>query len=114
MGSFDKAFKSKARVHRERVNILRKGFLERKKDYKVRAREFNRREGVITKLRKKVLDKNPNEFHFHMKSSRLVDGVHYEIRKDDVELSPDELKLVQSQDLNYLHHRAAAGRHRLR
>lgn len=105
MGSFDKAFKSRARVHRERANVLRKGFLERKKDYKVRAKEFNRRENVVTKLRQKALDKNPNEFYFHMKSSRLMDGVHYEIRKDDEELSPQEMKLMQTQDLNYINYK---------
>lgn len=107
MGSFDKAFKSKARVHRERVNVLKKGFLERKKDYKVRAKEFNRREGVLTKLRQKALDKNPNEFYFHMKRSKLVDGVHYDTRNDDEELAPEEMKLMQSQDLNYINYKRA-------
>ncbi|KAH9404788.1 UTP11-like, U3 small nucleolar ribonucleoprotein [Tyrophagus putrescentiae] len=107
MGSFDKAFKSKARVHRERVNVLKKGFLERKKDYKVRAKEFNRREHVLTKLRQKALDKNPNEFYFHMKRSKLVDGVHYDIRNDDEELAPEEAKLMQTQDLNYINYKRA-------
>ena len=102
MGNFDKAFKSKQRLHRERVNVLPKGFLERKKDYKVRAKEYNRRQSTITKLRKKTLDKNPDEFYFHMKKSHLVDGVHYEIRNDDKEFSPEELKMMVSQDLNYI------------
>lgn len=102
MSSLDKAIKSKQRLHRERVNVLSKGFLERKKDYKVRAAEFHRRQEIITKLRKKTLDKNPDEFFFQMKSSKLVDGVHYQIRKDDDELSPEELQLMQTQDLSYI------------
>lgn len=105
MGNFDKAFKSKQRMHRERVNVLRKGFLERKKDYQVRAAEYNRRQKTISKLRKKTLEKNPNEFYFHMKKSHLVDGVHYEIRDDDEEQSPEELKLMQTQDLNYINYK---------
>jgi len=106
MGNFDKAFKSKQRLHRERVNVLGKGkgFLERKKDYKVRATEYNRRQNIITKLRKKTLEKNPNEFYFHMKKSHLVDGVHYEIREENEE-SPEELKLMQTQDMNYINYK---------
>ncbi|KAJ6218051.1 hypothetical protein RDWZM_009208 [Blomia tropicalis] len=107
MGSFDKAFKSKQRLHRERTNVLVKGFLERKKDYKVRATEYKRRQDIFTKLRKKTLEKNPNEFYFHMKKSHLVNGVHQEIRDDDDEEgpSPNELKLMQSQDLNYINYK---------
>ncbi|OTF84130.1 U3 small nucleolar RNA-associated protein 11-like protein, partial [Euroglyphus maynei] len=36
MRSFLKAQKSRQRLHRERVNVLDKGFLERKKDYQTR------------------------------------------------------------------------------
>jgi U3 small nucleolar RNA-associated protein 11 len=52
-----------------------------------------------------VLDKNPEEFHFHMFGSQLKDGVHYDLRKDDNELTKDELKLIQTQDLNYVNHK---------
>lgn len=105
MSSLTKAIKSKQRIHRERTNVLRKGFLERKKDYQVRAAEFHRRQDLFTKLRKKALEKNPDEFYFKMKSSRLVDGVHFEIRKDDDEVSAEELQLMQSQDLKYVRYK---------
>ncbi len=49
-----------------------------------------------------MLDKNPEEFHFHMFGSQLKDGVHYDFRKDDNEFTKDELKLIQTQDLNYV------------
>ena len=48
------------------------------------------------------MDKNPEEFDFHMIKSQLKDGVHYEIRDDDKELTADEMKLMQSQDINYI------------
>ncbi|KAH7645857.1 putative U3 small nucleolar RNA-associated protein 11 [Dermatophagoides farinae] len=101
MSSFMKAQKSRQRLHRERVNVLDKGFLERKKDYQTRAAEYNRRKDIFTKLRKKALDKNPDEFFFRMKSSNLIDGIHYDHRKDE-ELSKEELQLMQTQDLNYV------------
>lgn len=102
MSSFAKAIKTNQRTHRERVNVLSKGFLERKKDYQTRAREYNRRKEIFTKLRKKALDKNPDEFFFRMKSSQLIDGIHYDKRKDDDEYTPEELQLMQSQDINYV------------
>lgn len=51
-------------------------------------------------LRQKALDKNPNEFTFHMINSQLTDGRHYEKRPDD--LSKEQLKLIQSQDMKYI------------
>ena len=53
-------------------------------------------------LRKKVLDKNPEEFDLHMTKSQLKDGVHYDIRDDDKELTADEIKLMSTQDINYV------------
>lgn len=35
----------------------------------------------LKKLKNKALERNPNEFHFHMINSRLVDGVHQELVK---------------------------------
>lgn len=105
MSSLEKAFKSSQRLHRERVNTNRRGFLERKKDYKVRAAEYNKRAKTLKSLKQKVLDKNPDEFYFHMKNSRVVDGVHFELRKDDDEHTPEELKVIQSQDLNYVNYK---------
>lgn len=35
----------------------------------------------LKKLKNKALERNPNEFHFHMINSRLVDGVHQDLAK---------------------------------
>lgn len=106
MSSLHRAFKSHQRVHRERVNVLTQGFLERKKDYQVRAAEYNRRNALIKTLKKKTLDKNPDEFHFGMKKARLVNGVHTQLLDDDDEEVPvEELKLMETQDMNYVNYR---------
>lgn len=34
--------------------------------------------------------------------SQLKDGVHYDLRDDDKELTADEMKLMQTQDINYI------------
>lgn len=57
------------------------GYLEKKQDYKKRALDHQLKAKAIKKLKNKALDKNPNEFHFHMLNSRIVDGVHQEVNK---------------------------------
>lgn len=47
------------------------------------------------------MDKNPDEFHFHMVNSQLKDGRHFEKRKV-IEFTEDQLQLMQSQDVNYV------------
>ena len=46
------------------------------------------------------MDKNLDEFYFHMINSKLKNGVHFENRKD--EYSDEEIKLMRSQDFNYV------------
>jgi len=67
--------------------------------------DYQRKQNAYKLLRKKVLDKNPEEFDFHMIKSQLIDGVHHDIRDDDKEFTKDELKLMQTQDLNYVSHK---------
>merc|ERR1712215_90042 len=50
---------------------------------------------------KKALNKNPDEFYFHMINSKQVDGVHKEKGKDAV-LTDDQIKLMQTQDIKYI------------
>lgn len=81
---FNKAHKMAQRLHRERRQPeYRKklGYLEKKADYKKRALDHHLKAKRLKKLKNKAIDRNPNEFHFHMINSRLVDGVHEEILK---------------------------------
>lgn len=86
MASLAKTNKAFQRLHRERHQPeARKkfGFLEKKKDYKKRALDYQSKQEKLKQLRQKVADKNPNEFHFHMLNSQLKDGKHFEKRKDE-------------------------------
>ncbi|XP_054163052.1 probable U3 small nucleolar RNA-associated protein 11 [Oppia nitens] len=105
MSSLKRAIKSRQRLHKERHQPdFRKhlGYLEKKKDYKQRANDFQKKEKAYKLMRQKVLDKNSEEFHFHMIRSQLKDGVHYEMRDDDKELTAEEKQLMQTQDINYI------------
>lgn len=81
---FNKAHKMAQRLHRERrqpEHRKKLGYLEKKQDYKKRALDHNQKKERLRKLKNKALERNPNEFHFHMINSRVVDGVHQEISK---------------------------------
>ncbi|XP_076826596.1 putative U3 small nucleolar RNA-associated protein 11 [Brachyhypopomus gauderio] len=104
MSSFRKATKSKQREHRERSQPgFRKnlGLLEKKKDYKLRADDFHRKQRTLNALSKKALDKNPDEFHFKMIHSQLNDGVHV-IKQKDEEMTEEQKKVMRTQDIRYV------------
>uniref|UniRef100_A0A8B9JQM9 U3 small nucleolar RNA-associated protein 11 n=1 Tax=Astyanax mexicanus TaxID=7994 RepID=A0A8B9JQM9_ASTMX len=104
MSSFRKALKSKQRDHKERSQPgFRKhlGLLEKKKDYKLRADDFHRKENTINALRKKAMDKNPDEFHFKMTRTQLTDGVHLVEQKEE-EMTEEQKKIMRTQDIRYV------------
>ncbi|XP_043116175.1 probable U3 small nucleolar RNA-associated protein 11 [Puntigrus tetrazona] len=104
MSSFRKALKSKQRDHKERSQLgFRKhlGLLEKKKDYKLRADDYHRKQKTLMALRKKAMDKNPDEFHFKMIHSQLKDGVHVIKPKDDA-MTEEQKKVMRTQDIRYV------------
>lgn len=53
-------------------------------------------------LRKQVLDKNPDEFHFHMINSEIKDGRHFDKKNPHDQHTEEQIKLLQSQDYKYI------------
>ncbi len=104
MSSWKKASKTGQKFHKERGQLEDRkhlGFLEKKKDYKLRAADFQQKRDLLINLKKKILDKNPDEFYFNMAKTEMKDGAH-RLRKQNVEYTEDEIKLMKSQDKNYI------------
>lgn len=105
MASFRKALKSRQRNHHERSQPgFREhlGLLEKKKDYKLRADDYHKKQNTLAALRKKALDKNPDEFYYRMMSSKLQDGVHVSKRNEEVVVTEEQKKVMRTQDIKYV------------
>uniref|UniRef100_A0A8C5EUL8 U3 small nucleolar RNA-associated protein 11 n=1 Tax=Gouania willdenowi TaxID=441366 RepID=A0A8C5EUL8_GOUWI len=106
MSSFRKALKSKQKNHHERSQPgARKhmGLLEKKKDYKLRADDYHKKQNTLSALRKKAMEKNPDEFYFNMINSKLQDGVHTINKpKEEDEVTEEQKNMMRTQDIKYV------------
>lgn len=105
MSSLRNLNKARARSHKERGQLQHRahlGSLEKKKDYKLRAENFQRKQNTLKSLKRKALERNPDEFYFNMVKTQKVDGVHQ--RREGTEAAPSEaeIKLMYSQDHKYI------------
>jgi U3 small nucleolar RNA-associated protein 11 len=92
-------------THKERAqpsNRKKFGLLEKHKDYIERATDYKAKQNHLTKLRKKALDRNPDEFYFKMQTSQVRNGVHYTNNDKNAKLDNSEISLLKTQDLGYI------------
>ncbi|SCV01483.1 LAME_0G16490g1_1 [Lachancea meyersii CBS 8951] len=95
--------------HRERSQEAarsRLGFLEKHKDYVKRAQNFHQKEATLKILREKAQQRNPDEY-YHGMHSRSVDArgllkQSRHARDEDPSLSTAQVKLLKTQDANYV------------
>jgi U3 small nucleolar RNA-associated protein 11 len=90
------------RVHLERHQPKQRkklGYLEKHKDYVLRAKDFHRKQDKIKKLQRKAYFKNEEEFSRKMVNMQIKDG---RARKKVKGKTQDEVALLDSQDAVYV------------
>ncbi|KAL0951485.1 hypothetical protein HGRIS_008172 [Hohenbuehelia grisea] len=99
------------RNHKERSQLAHRtklGLLEKHKDYVKRARDYHSKQDRLTRLRQKAADRNKDEFYFSMNKEKTQNGVHIKER-GNVALPTDMVKVLKTQDENYVRTMRAAG-----
>lgn len=78
----------KRRTHKERsqpANRSKYGMLEKKKDYKLRAKDYHQKEDKLKKLKVQAALRNPDEFYYKMiRASTTVNDQHFIQRKTKI------------------------------
>ena len=93
------------RSHRERPQPYartRRGLLEKRKDYVLRAQDYKLKQSTLKRLAEKASEKNPDEFYFGMMRGHTENGVPIASRPESRVLSVKEAKPLKMQDAAYL------------
>ncbi|KAF8922114.1 small-subunit processome [Mucidula mucida] len=103
------------RNHKERSQLAHRakfGILEKHKDYVKRARDYHSRQDKLTRLKQKASERNKDEFYFSMTRQKTKGGVHIQDR-GNVALPTDMVKVLKTQDENYIRTMRAAGQKKI-
>lgn len=77
------------------------GFLEKKKDYKIRAQYQHEKDDFIHKMKREAAQKNPDEFYFSM----ITDAKNKKMETQSKPFSSfkkEQRLLLQTRDINYI------------
>ncbi|KAJ3049303.1 UTP11-like, U3 small nucleolar ribonucleoprotein [Rhizophlyctis rosea] len=103
------------RSHRERSQPKAReklGLLEKKGDYRLRARDYHRKRDALKKLKQKATFKNPDEFYFGMIKSTTKKGVH-QITERNEHFDAETIKLLKTQDQNYVNYQRSVNQKKI-
>ena len=110
--TYKKAIQGRTHKERSRPSDRKKlGFLEKHKDYVLRAQDFHKKEKALQILTEKAEFRNPDEFYFGMQSSKTVGGVHVGSSEPKA-YSQEQLLLMKTQDKKYVEMKAQVERKR--
>eukprot|EP00127_Corallochytrium_limacisporum_P003276 Clim_evm125s147 gene=Clim_evmTU125s147 len=101
--TFKNAQKAHRRTHKERGQLSQRaslGILEKKKDYKLRAADYHKKELRLKRMRERALLRNPDEFFHGMIGKKTKNGKH--VLEGTENYSADLLKLFNTQDKRYI------------
>lgn len=91
--------------HRERSQPLERkkfGFLEKKKDYQLRARDYHKKQNALKVLKQKAALANPDEYYHAMTAKKTDSNGILVSERDEEVLSVGQVKLLKTQDANYI------------
>ena len=91
------------RSHKERAqpsSRKSRGLLEKRKDYLLRAKDYNSKQKTLTRLTEKAQERNPDEFYFGMMRERTENGVPVVVRERG--MSVKDIRPLKKQDGAYL------------
>jgi U3 small nucleolar RNA-associated protein 11 len=83
------------------------GILEKKKDYKERAKDYHKKQDLLQSMRQRASMRNPDEFYFGMKNAQVVDSHHRKTeqarnKQREAEIGAEAVRMMKDQDLSYV------------
>lgn len=77
-------------------------YTKRAKDYSLRSADYNEKRNRLKRFRSLAAERNPDEFHFAMMSSKTRNGGQKVAERGNQVLSQDAVRLLKTQDAGYL------------